>query len=77
MSQLATESHKNNMHNVSFLSSFLLGDLQQCLEILIENGRIPEAAFFAHTYLPSMVPKLVTLWKESATEKLAGINKRV
>lgn len=33
--------------NISFLSMFLLGDLEKCLEILIQTNRIPEAAFFA------------------------------
>jgi coatomer subunit beta' len=77
MSQLATESYNNNQHNVSFLSSYLLGDLQQCLEILIENGRIPEATFFAHTYAPSQVPRLVSLWRDAASQSLSGISKRV
>jgi len=77
MSQLAKESYNNNQHNVSFLSSYLLGDLQQCLEILIENGRIPEATFFAHTYAPSQVPRLVSLWRDAASQSLSGISKRV
>ncbi|KAL7079143.1 hypothetical protein ACQ4LE_001016 [Meloidogyne hapla] len=76
MSQLAKESYNNNQHNVSFLSSYLLGDLQQCLEILIENGRIPEATFFAHTYAPSQVPRLVSLWRDAASQSLSGISKR-
>lgn len=33
--------------NISFMSYFLLGDLEKCLEILIKTDRIPEAAFFA------------------------------
>ena len=28
-------------HNVSFLSYFLLGDLERCLEILLASNRIP------------------------------------
>lgn len=37
--------------NISFLSMFLLGDLEKCLEILIQTNRIPEAAFFARYHL--------------------------
>ena len=44
MGSSAEEAGKNN---VSFLSYFLLGDLEKCLEILIASNRIPEAAFFA------------------------------
>jgi coatomer subunit beta' len=48
---------------VSFLSYFLLGELEKCLEILLAAGRIPEAAFFARTYLPSQVSRVVSLWR--------------
>ena len=44
MGASAEEAGKNN---VSFLSYFLLGDLEKCLEILITSNRVPEAAFFA------------------------------
>lgn len=77
MSQLANESYTHGQHNVSFLSSFLLGDIQKCMDILVENGRIPEATFFAHTYAPSQVPRLVSLWREAASQSLSGISKRV
>ncbi|CAG7833477.1 unnamed protein product [Allacma fusca] len=62
LAQSAEEAGKNN---VSFTSYFLLGQLDKCLEILIETDRLPEAAFFARTYLPSEVPRIVSLWKDS------------
>jgi hypothetical protein len=74
MAQLTDESYSNGQHNISFLSSFLLGDLQRCLDILVENGRIPEAA---HTYAPSQVPRLVSLWRDAASQSLSGISKKV
>ncbi len=39
--------------------------LEECLELLINTGRLPEAAFFARTYLPSQTSRVVTLWRES------------
>ena len=48
------------MNNVAFLTRFLSGDLNACLEILINTHRIPEAAFFARTYLPSQMDALKT-----------------
>ena len=60
LGQTAASSDKNN---VAFLSHFLLGDLEECLEILIKSGRLPEAAFFARTYLPSEVGRVLPLWK--------------
>ncbi|KAL1116678.1 hypothetical protein AAG570_005150 [Ranatra chinensis] len=63
MRKLAESAGTNGQNNVSFLSYFLLGDLDKCLEILIETDRIPEAAFFSRTYLPSQVSRVVELWK--------------
>jgi len=53
------------MNNVAFLTRFLSGDLNACLEILLKSNRIPEAAFFARTYLPSQISRVVQLWKVS------------
>lgn len=82
---LATSSGDSNMvrnlgelgaaqgkHNISFLSMFLLGDLDKCLEILINTNRLPEAAFFARTYIPSKISYVVQLWRN----ELAKINEK-
>lgn len=82
---LATSSGDTNMvrnlgelgatqgkHNISFLSMFLLGDLDKCLEILINTNRLPEAAFFARTYIPSKISYVVQLWRN----ELAKINEK-
>lgn len=59
-------------HNISFLSMFLLGDLDSCLQILINTNRLPEAAFFARTYIPSKISYVVHLWRQ----ELAKINEK-
>jgi coatomer subunit beta' len=51
-------------NNISFLSYFVLGKLDECLQLLIDTSRLPEAAFFARTYLPSKVSSIVALWRE-------------
>jgi coatomer subunit beta' len=61
--KLGAAAEDSGKHNVSFLSYFLLGQLEKCLEILIAANRIPEAAFFARTYLPSQVSRVVALWR--------------
>jgi len=43
---------------------FLLNKLGECIELLLKGGRFPEAAFFARTYAPSEVPRIVELWRE-------------
>ena len=35
----------------------LLFRLETCLDLLISTRRLPEAAFFARTYLPSQIPR--------------------
>lgn len=59
-------------HNISFLSMFMLGDLEQCLQILISTNRLPEAAFFARTYIPTKISYVVQLWRN----ELAKINEK-
>ena len=64
MSNIGQQSRKAEQFNIAFLSNFVLGQLDQCLDILVENQRLPEAAFFARTYLPSQVNRVVALWRE-------------
>lgn len=67
VSKLGQAAEKSGQNNVAFLSSFTLGKCEECLEILINTGRLPEAAFFARTYLPSQISRVVNLWKEQVS----------
>ncbi|XP_008777605.1 coatomer subunit beta'-1 [Phoenix dactylifera] len=60
LASLAKEQGKNN---VAFLCLFLLGRLEDCLQLLVESNRIPEAALMARSYLPSKVSEIVAIWK--------------
>jgi len=64
VAKLGQQAETAGKHNVSFLSYFMLGQLDKCLQILVDSNRIPEAAFFARTYLPSEISRIVELWKE-------------
>jgi coatomer subunit beta' len=55
--KLGEAAEKAGQNNVAFLSYFVLGKLEECLEVLVSTGRLPEAAFFARTYLPSQVSR--------------------
>lgn len=70
--KLAEVVEKDGKNNVAFMTYFMQGKLDNCLELLIKTGRLPEAAFFSRTYLPSQVSRVVKLWKES----LAKINQK-
>ena len=75
LANLAIESGKNN---VAFVCYFLLRRIEDCINLLCDTGRVPEAAFLARTYLPSQVSRIVKLWRqdlqtvnEKAAESLA------
>lgn len=67
--QTAQKSDETGKNNISFLTYFMLGDLDKCLEILVKTDRIPEAAFFARTYAPSRITEMVKLWREKLSAK--------
>ena len=35
--------------------------VEECIQLLIDTGRVPEAAFMARTYMPSMISRYSTL----------------
>lgn len=61
LATLATEGGKTN---VAFVANFLSGNVEACVDLLVGTKRLPEAAFFVRTYLPSRINEIVTLWKE-------------
>lgn len=64
MEKLAELAKKDGKTNVAFVANLLSGNVEACADILIETKRLPEAAFFARTYLPSRVDEIVGMWKE-------------
>uniref|UniRef100_A0A4W6F759 Coatomer subunit beta' n=1 Tax=Lates calcarifer TaxID=8187 RepID=A0A4W6F759_LATCA len=70
--KLAEGAERDGKNNVAFMTYFLQGKLDQCLELLIRTNRLPEAAFLARTYLPSQVSRVVKLWREN----LAKVNQK-
>ncbi|KAJ7540716.1 hypothetical protein O6H91_10G027900 [Diphasiastrum complanatum] len=78
LEKLAALAREQGKNNVSFLCLFLLGKLEDCIQLLVDSNRIPEAAFMARTYLPSKVSEIVALWRndlkkinQKAAESLA------
>lgn len=63
LSSVASAAGGAGKMNVAFLSHFLVGDLNGCIDQLLSAGRAAEAAVFARTYLPSAVPRLVQRWR--------------
>ncbi|XP_061525991.1 coatomer subunit beta'-like [Phycodurus eques] len=66
--KLAEGAEREGKNNVAFVTYFLQGRLDECLEVLIKTKRLPEAALLAHTYLASQVSRVVRLWRENLAE---------
>jgi len=66
VSEVATLSIAAGRYNVAFVSLFISGQLEKCLDLLINTKRLPEAALFARSYLPSHVPRILKLWRVAA-----------
>jgi coatomer subunit beta' len=55
MKVLADKAGRAGRFNVAFVANFLMHNVQECIRLLIETNRIPEAAFFTRTYAPRHV----------------------
>ncbi|KAE8680785.1 Coatomer subunit beta'-2 [Hibiscus syriacus] len=64
ISRLASLSKEQGKNNVAFLCLFMLGKLEDCLQLLVESNRIPEAALMARSYLPNKVSEIVAIWRK-------------
>lgn len=65
MDRLAKLARDSGRSNIAFLALFLLHRIDECIELLIQTERIPEAAFLCRTYSPSRISGILTLWKEN------------
>jgi len=68
MEALAKSAEVDGKTNIAFSAYLLTGNVEACVNILISTNRLPEAAFFARTYLPSRVDEIVGLWKTDLAE---------
>lgn len=65
LTALAKQAEEAGAHNVAFSSYWLLGDVDQCTELLSKTNRLAEAVLFSQTYKPSLSVPTVKQWKES------------
>ncbi|KAJ2102231.1 Coatomer subunit beta' [Coemansia sp. RSA 922] len=64
MSKLAEMAEAAGANNIAFACYQSLKQDEKCFELLLRIDRVPEAALFARTYLPSKVECVVPKWKE-------------
>lgn len=65
LTALAKQAEEAGAHNVAFSSYWLLGDVDQCTELLSKTNRLAEAVLFSQTYKPSLSVPTVKQWKEN------------
>jgi len=58
--------------NVAFIAYLLLRQPEQCVDLLLDTGRSPEAAFMARAFCPSLVSRVVEAWRAD----LQKVNKK-
>lgn len=64
MERLADAAADHGKTNVAFIAYMLTGNVEACAELLVSTKRLPEAAMFVRTYLPSKIDEIVALWKQ-------------
>jgi len=64
MEKLADSASKHGKSNVAFVAYLLTGNVEACADLLVSTKRLPEAAMFVRTYLPSRIDDIVALWKK-------------
>mmetsp|Transcript_24990 Transcript_24990/g.53230 ORF Transcript_24990/g.53230 Transcript_24990/m.53230 type:complete len:963 (+) Transcript_24990:92-2980(+) len=64
MERLAEAASSHGKTNVAFVAYLLTGNVEACANLLVSTKRLPEAAMFVRTYLPSKIDEIVALWKE-------------
>lgn len=69
---LATQASDAGAHNVAFTCLWQLADVDGCIDLLTQTGRIAEAVLFSQTYKPSATVKTVALWKERLEQDKKG-----
>mmetsp|Transcript_6880 Transcript_6880/g.12347 ORF Transcript_6880/g.12347 Transcript_6880/m.12347 type:complete len:981 (-) Transcript_6880:96-3038(-) len=72
MEKLALQAAAGGKTNVAFAAYLLTGNVEACADLLVSTKRLPEAAFFARTYLPSRIDEIVRLWKADLAQTSEG-----
>ncbi|EAU38269.1 coatomer beta' subunit [Aspergillus terreus NIH2624] len=63
--KLAEQASEAGLHNVAFSTLWSLGDVDGCIDLLVQTNRLAEAVLFSQTYKPSRTPELAVQWKGS------------
>ncbi|KAJ3991040.1 coatomer protein [Lentinula boryana] len=67
--KLAERAEKEGQNNLAWVIWWSTGEKERCVELLMKTERVSEAAMFARTYVPSLVPKTVLTWQADLKSK--------
>ena len=62
---IAKQAETQNQMNIAFLALYIAGDAEACLSLLQRCGRLPEAAFFSLSHIPSHVNGALQEWENA------------
>ncbi|KAJ5569719.1 uncharacterized protein N7459_009149 [Penicillium hispanicum] len=62
---LVTLASESGLHNVAFSTLWSIGDVDGCIDLLVQTNRLAESVLFSQTYKPTRTPELVVKWKAS------------
>ncbi|PWN35624.1 putative SEC27-coatomer complex beta subunit [Meira miltonrushii] len=68
LQRIAEMASEKKIVNLAMNCYLQLGDTGRSVDVLVQSGRLPEAALFARSYAPSRVPEIVELWRASLKE---------
>lgn len=63
LERLGKLASSRGQNNIAFAAYLQLGDAPSCIELLLNTGRLPEAALFARSYHPAFIPGIVKSWR--------------
>ena len=61
---LAENAKDKGKFNIAFAAYYQLNDLNNCLQLLINTKRYPEAALFCRTYCPTKLDQVLSAWND-------------
>ena len=62
LNYLLEQAEEEGKYNVAYETAFLLALPERCVNILLKSKRYAEAAMFAKSYYPKMIPSIIKQW---------------
>ena len=64
LNYLLNKAEEKGKYNIAYETAFVLALPERCVQILIKSKRFSEAAMFAKSYIPTMIPQVMQEWAD-------------